>query len=797
MHIIKKISDYLKQSDVKALAVLFLPIIFWQLPLLLPHNFWFRGDVAFYFYPLTALGMEQWRAGALPLWTHLIQCGFPLLADGQGALVYPLNLLLYFIFPSPVANNCGIVIQTLLTAGLMYAFIRTIGIGRLPGVIAGWIWVFAGPIATSIGSPALNGLTWWPLLFLLAERISCKSDWRLVASGALVMGMGWLGGFPQTTLYGISGASCYLVYRTVMVHKKKFRSMALPLAGWAVAGITGIGIGAIQILPTLEMSSFSIRAGGTDYAFATQGSMLPTGLASFLFPAWTRLADYWIAGPNLFIGFICGAAALLTIRRKMDSRTAFFWILAFLGCIVSFGKFNPVYHCIYNLPGLHFLRIPARFLYVTMFCIPILSAAGFQMLFENAPEKRRMMNRLIVLVMLSLAGAIGGSVLLYQSRSMFFKAAEAYVKHSMIGQAYKMQNAGYYQDRIHRMFTDIMSALSPLSMEFIASIVLALAAMAVIAFWPRRPRAARYAKIALCLLAGTNFLFLWHGPLRVHTVNDLKAPPLARFCAEQPGLFRLYTVNSQEDIQAGLWRLDRLDPDYNVLFNVATTGVYGALGSRRYFDLMGPLGNVNLAFGTPPVSSREVEQGMPILDLLNARYVLSAKALAISGLKRENFGPLFLYRNEKALDRVFVAAFAKIVPVASAMLDSMHTASFDPSEAVLLENAPAENITDGRGARARISLYQDQLIKIDATGPGWLVITNLWYPGWRAWVDGGETKIYRGDYVFQAIPLPAGDHAIELRFSSSSFKHGLELTILSIAAVLLLLAIRAKPRPKP
>jgi hypothetical protein len=278
-------------------------------------------------------------------------------------LVYPLNLILYFIFPSPVAQNLGIVIQTLLTAGLMYAFTRTIGFGRLPGVIAGWIWVFAGPIATSIGSPALNGLTWWPLLFLLAERISCKSNWRLVAASGLVMGMGWLGGFPQTVLYGVFGASGYMLFRTVILHGKKYRLMAAPLAGWAIANILGIGIGAIQILPTLEMSSFSIRSGGIDYAFATQGSMLPTGLASFLFPNWTKLLDYWIAGPNLFIGFICCRGGFIDNPKKNGLRGPFFsgaWRL--LGCFISFGKFNPLYHYIYNWPGLHFLRVPARFL---------------------------------------------------------------------------------------------------------------------------------------------------------------------------------------------------------------------------------------------------------------------------------------------------------------------------------------------------------------------------------------------------------------------------------------------------
>jgi hypothetical protein len=792
-----KITGFMGHADVKALVVLVLPIIFWQIPLLLPRNFWFWGDVALYFFPMTALGMEQWHAGIAPVWTHLIQCGFPLLADGQGALVYPLNLLLYFVFPSPVAHNYGIVIQTLLTAGFMYAFIRTLGIGRMPGIIAGWIWVFAGPVATSIGSPALNGLAWWPLMFLLAERLSSTCSLRLIAASALVMGMGWLGGFPQTTLYGIFGASGYLVFRTIMFHEKKFRRMVFPLAGWTVAGIIGIGIGAVQILPTLEMSSLSIRAGGTDYAFATQGSMLPTGLASFLLPDWTKLADYWLAGPNLFMGFVCFAAALLTIRRKMDSRTVFFWALALIGCFISFGKFNPLYHYIYNWPGLHFLRVPARFLYVTMFCISILSAIGFQRLFGNAPEeaseKRKMMNGLAALMGLSLLGSIGGSLLLHQGKGLFLKAAQAYVSRSMIGQAYKMQNAEYYQNRINHMFTDIASALSPLSMEFIVSIVLALAALTVIAVWLRRPKTARYAGIILCLLTGTNFLFLWHGPLKVHTVKDLDAPALAKFCAEQPGLFRLYSVNSPEDIQAGTWRFDRLDADYNMLFNVASTGVYSALGSKRYFELLGPLGNANLAFGMPPVSSEEVEKGLPVLNLLNARYVLSARALNISGLRQECFGPPFLYRNEKALDRAFVVASAKIVSGASAMPDSMRTAMFDPSETVLLENAPAENIKNGKRSSARISVYKDQLIKLDATGPGWLVVSNLYYPGWRAWVDKREAHIYCGDYVFQTLPLASGDHAVELRFSSGSFKHGLMLTIISLAAVLLLFTVRKKP----
>ena len=83
---------------------------------------------------------------------------------------------------------------------------------------------------------------------------------------------------------------------------------------------------------------------------------------------------------------------------------------------------------------------------------------------------------------------------------------------------------------------------------------------------------------------------------------------------------------------------------------------------------------------------------------------------------------------------------------------------------------------------------------MEANGPGWLVLTNLYYPGWRARVDGKETRLYRGDYVFQTLPLSAGVHTVELRFASRSFERGLLLTILSLAAIVLLCAFRGVPR---
>ena len=78
-----------------ALICLLLPVGFVARALLQPGTILWGGDISTYFYPLTAAGMAQWQAGRVPLWTSGVQAGFPLLADGQGALLYPLNLILH------------------------------------------------------------------------------------------------------------------------------------------------------------------------------------------------------------------------------------------------------------------------------------------------------------------------------------------------------------------------------------------------------------------------------------------------------------------------------------------------------------------------------------------------------------------------------------------------------------------------------------------------------------------------------------------------------------------------------
>lgn len=780
-------------ADLTAVLCLLAPIAVWLGGVLRPGKIIFGGDIAFYVYPMTAIGMEQWRSGTVPLWTRHLQGGFPLLADGQGALLYPLNVLAHLILPTPVAFGAVIVLQVCLAGVLMYVLMRHLGTGRWGAVLAGWLFVFAGPVGANLTTPALNGVVWWPLLFLLANRLANRPTLPGSALAGLVMGLGWLGGFPQTTLYGAGAASLYLGFRCGTEKGLRWIPAIHAVGAWGLAVALGLGIAAIQLVPTLEMASFSVRAGGVDFALATQGSMLPTGLAGLLLPTWKSGIEGWLAGPNLYIGLTGLACALLTLRYGSEKRILFFWFLGLLGCALSLGKFNPVYPYLYTLPGLHFLRVPARFLYWTQFSLAVLSAIGLDRVLSSCAasisELRRLRLRLILLAVLVIAGTTAGSLLLRWERSRLFSLAEAYTARSLLGQPYRLQGEAYYQAKIASIYKALVHTIHPLNPQIIASLVLALGAVGILSLPARRPDLTGLAQVLLVILAATDLWLLVGRPLEAASTKVLEPPPLAKLLAEESQPSRLYEVVTQGDIiGARSPSYDRLSPNYNLLSGVSHVGAYSALGSRRYYDLLGSLGGVNLAFGLRPVATDDVARNLHVLNLLNVGYVVSGVSLNLPGLTQEDAGSVFLYRNEHALPRAFVVPDAVTVNDATQVLAMMHTPSFDPSSVVILEATPEVEITGGVRSVARIVAYMDQFISLEADGPGWLVLTDLYYPGWRARVDGKAVRIYRGNYVFRALPLAAGTHRVEFSFRSRSFQWGTLVTSVSGLIIVAFLA---------
>ncbi|MCB0089970.1 MAG: YfhO family protein, partial [Caldilineaceae bacterium] len=55
-----------------------------------------------------------------------------------------------------------------------------------------------------------------------------------------------------------------------------------------------------------------------------------------------------------------------------------------------------------------------------------------------------------------------------------------------------------------------------------------------------------------------------------------------------------------------------------------------------------------------------------------------------------------------------------------------------------------------------------------------LVLSDSYYPGWRAWVDGAATPIYAANYLARGIKLPAGDHTVVFAYEPDSWRRGVQ-----------------------
>jgi uncharacterized membrane protein YfhO len=67
--------------------------------------------------------------------------------------------------------------------------------------------------------------------------------------------------------------------------------------------------------------------------------------------------------------------------------------------------------------------------------------------------------------------------------------------------------------------------------------------------------------------------------------------------------------------------------------------------------------------------------------------------------------------------------------------------------------------------------------------PGLLVVSDSYYPGWRAWVDGNSVAIHRVNYGFRGVVVPAGRHTVEMEYEPASFQVGLFLSLAAAAAL--------------
>ena len=149
----------------------------------------------------------------------------------------------------------------------------------------------------------------------------------------------------------------------------------------------------------------------------------------------------------------------------------------------------------------------------------------------------------------------------------------------------------------------------------------------------------------------------------------------------------------------------------------------------------------------------------------------------------------------------FLVPTARVAPSLGTALSQMIHQPFQPDQEVILADDStttgtlAAGLPGERGGHgtAQIVSYAPNDVRLHTStdGDAWLVLSDTYYPGWTASVDGQPAPVLRGDVLFRVVPVPAGEHDVELRFEPSSVKIGLGISLVCLLCVAL--GIAGKP----
>ncbi|MBI2954358.1 MAG: oligosaccharide flippase family protein [Chloroflexi bacterium] len=777
-----------------------------------PHNL-LISDMVLQNISWKALARDAILGGALPLWNPYIFSGVPFLAAGQAGVLYPLGVLFYIIRPE-YAYGWFTGLHLFLAGFLMYCYLRVIGVVRFGAVVGGIAFMFSGFLVVSFLWPmVVSTAIWIPLLLLAVESTISSHEkgrrleiaWPMI--GAIALGLQFLAGHMEISFYVLFTLLYYAVCRlAIMLLRTRdvFHTLRAGVALLAMVGL-GAGLASIQILPFAEVIKQNFRAGFVTYNDVINWSLPKIQALSFLMPDFfgnpthhtyfdffslqtKSVADNMLGRPTnppgtifwgtknyveaaSYVGVLPLVLAIAAVIFRSARHTVIFLSYAVFSLLLAFG--SPLYAIFfYGIPGFDQLHTPFRWIYPYTISVTILAGIGaghFSSLTQGSVAGVARWLRQSYALAVFLAGLAVVAVLV---ASFVFRGRTLTLASSLLARSEKLQ----------QVFDGPQMLVS---YEYRNALVFgAFLAGSGLILWlgfrlKGRPWLWQSAAIALLLADlfyfGTGF----------NSKSDASAlertPPSIEFLRQDKSLYRIATFGTD----------DILKPNLGMRYGLQDIRGYDTVILKQYVDFWrlmeephGLLYSMIKTLSTPPSLSSKW------LDLLNVKYVLSSEPLNNDSLELVYQDEISIYRNRDYLPRAFLVH--RIRPVASAeqALAVLRDADFDPRREVVIQDWPANNAgigladTGGKDTATVISYSPNQVI-VDAQNDsgGVLVLSDTYFDGWDVTIDEQEAQIYRANYNFRAVPLPAGSHTVKFVYSPLSLKVGLLGSFISLLLV--------------
>ena len=246
------------------------------------------GDIASFYYPTYLYTAAEIKQGALPLWNPHLFAGMPLAADVQAGFFYPINWVLFqFVNVDYGSVEWLLIFHYWLAASFMYIFLRDLRVGRPGAIVGGVAFAFCGFMTAHFGHlPMIMVAAWLPATLLCLRRAYYTrgaGGWAWAIGAGVSMTMSLLAGHVQIFSYSLMAAG--LLWLFLLFDRKPLvgRSVVEWVGKGALSMVVLLGLGAIQLLPSIQLSAQSVRA-SISYEEAVDFSAQPLTLINMLLP---------------------------------------------------------------------------------------------------------------------------------------------------------------------------------------------------------------------------------------------------------------------------------------------------------------------------------------------------------------------------------------------------------------------------------------------------------------------------------------------------------------------------------
>ena len=719
--------------------------------------------------------------GHFPLWNPYLFGGMPYIAAMHGDIFYP-TFLLRLVLPTDVAMTWGFIIHVFLAGLFTYGFLRALGYGFYGALIGGIAYMMSGQVASYV-SPGHDGKLFvsalFPLtLWILHRGIRQGKNWSWGAF-ALIIGLCVLSPHPQLLQYTLLACGAYALFLAL----SSVDGITLPrpiairrLTAALGAVVVGLAIGAVQYLPVREYVSWSPRAGGlADYSTATSYAWPPEELLNAYLPQFSgMLNNYW--GRNFihyhsdYVGAVVlmlAGAAFIGLRADPRRKQIVFWSVALLVSVLwSLGSATPFYHIPYAIiPGTKYFRAPATIFFVGTLAIAILACAGAERFVEGKVKQKYLIGWLIA----------AGVIALLASTGALTSFGESFAEDRQL-------------DAV-RANTSALIAGAWRSFAFIAlAVTLGLATLR----GRISTRAAAWGLAALMtidLWSVERFYWMFSPPAKVIYASD----SIVEMLKAQPQPARVLAIPFEQSAAPDAF----LTGDGLMTHRIRNVCGYHGNQIGRYNELtgIGCRGNPQQLFNPN------------VLQLTNTKYLLTnvpeipflPNFILVKGPVRNAAGEAeYLFKLNADNPYSWLTPVAVKAPddqvlatVLNPRFDVRRAALFDTS-AKVRASVGVQTLPAPISVTTSVSHYEPGKVRIDLSSPApdgaSLVVSENYYPGWKATVDGKAAPIGRADYTFIGIELPVGARSVQLDFTSPAYQKGKTITWFGIVLGFLMLA---------